>query len=514
NNILVEIEKLNNDFKDKMKAARTQDDENAKMKEKIQKHLQTIQSNEKQLLKKENEIKKMQKQHWEEISKLCTDRETMEKSFVEKEKQTSVHYEQLMKELKEKNAELGQNDRKDIHQQNGRQRQEQKEEVQCANQFSCSSIVDSDLFRSAKLLKICHGHTSTVWSIDYSTFNDGQFLCSGSLDKTIRVWDIKTAKQLKIFHGHSDYVSCVKFSSYHHYNNHSLITCSASSDSTIRFWDFKTEKTFRTFIGHADTVSSIQFSPFNHGRYLCSGSFDETICLWDIETHKSLHFFKGHTNSVACVDFSPLQSSIDVNGNRNAGVGIIGGNGYTICSGSSDKTIRLWDVETTKELTVFKGHNDTVRSVKYSPYDGYSGNIICSGSWDKTVRLWDIRTNKQIKVLNGHTDYITCVDFSPFTTNSNNEKIGCSRVICSASFDNTIRFWDARMPKQLQIINENKHSRKILCLQFVSMKNKSNCSKYSNILCYGSSDGNSNGIAELFFFCESNDFVFLKYNSL
>ncbi|ETN99735.1 WD-40 repeat protein, partial [Reticulomyxa filosa] len=132
-----------------------------------------------------------------------------------------------------------------------------------------------------------------VWSIDYSTFDSGQYLCSGSDDKTVRVWDVETTKQLRLFNGHSSHVFCVKFSPYrHHYHgvsNHRPIVCSSSCDKTIRFWDFETSKEFQILNGHYDGIAGIAFSPFNNGRYLCSGSYDKTIRLWDIETSKSLH---------------------------------------------------------------------------------------------------------------------------------------------------------------------------------------------------------------------------------
>ena len=72
---------------------------------------------------------------------------------------------------------------------------------------------------SSKLLKTFKGHTNVVKSIDYSTFGDDQFICSGSYDKTVCVWDVDTNKQIQLFNEHSDYVYCVKFSQ-HHYHYH------------------------------------------------------------------------------------------------------------------------------------------------------------------------------------------------------------------------------------------------------------------------------------------------------
>ncbi|ETO27198.1 hypothetical protein RFI_09934, partial [Reticulomyxa filosa] len=147
-----------------------------------------------------------------------------------------------------------------------------------------------DTFSSlSKLINTFTGHTNYVWSIDYSTFDDCQFICSGSHDKTVRVWDVDNNKQIQSFNGHSSHVYCVKFSSYHYHNHRQNVICSSSYDKTIRFWDFKHNKQLQIFNGHTGGVCGIELSQFNGGRYLCSGSYDSTIRLWDVETSKSLH---------------------------------------------------------------------------------------------------------------------------------------------------------------------------------------------------------------------------------
>ncbi|ETN97968.1 WD-40 repeat-containing protein, partial [Reticulomyxa filosa] len=147
-----------------------------------------------------------------------------------------------------------------------------------------------DTFRSSsKLINTFTGHTIAVSSIDYSPFDDCQFICSGSYDNTVRVWDVNNNKQIQLFNGHSNSVNCVKFSQYHYHYHRQNVICFSSGDNTICFWDFKHNKQLQIFNGHTDCVNGIEFSLFNGGRYLCSGSWDKTIHLWDVKTSKSLH---------------------------------------------------------------------------------------------------------------------------------------------------------------------------------------------------------------------------------
>ncbi|MBQ2787165.1 MAG: PD40 domain-containing protein [Bacteroidaceae bacterium] len=74
------------------------------------------------------------------------------------------------------------------------------------------------------------------------------------------------------------------------------------------------------------------------------------------------------------------------------------------------------------------GHTDCVESVAFSP----DGKRIVSGSIDKTIRIWDVATGKQIgEPLIGHTYTVLSVAFSPD-----------GKRIVSGSSDNTIRIWD------------------------------------------------------------------------
>ncbi|ETO08715.1 WD-40 repeat-containing protein [Reticulomyxa filosa] len=102
---------------------------------------------------------------------------------------------------------------------------------------------------SSKLLKTLTGHTSYLYSIDYSSFDNSQFICSGSDDKTVCVWDVENHKCIRSFNGHSGAVHCVEFSSYYYHNHHRNVVCSASYDKTIRFWDIKDNQQLQVFNG-------------------------------------------------------------------------------------------------------------------------------------------------------------------------------------------------------------------------------------------------------------------------
>ncbi|ETO32497.1 hypothetical protein RFI_04621, partial [Reticulomyxa filosa] len=93
---------------------------------------------------------------------------------------------------------------------------------------------------------------------------------------------------------------------------------------------------------------------------------------------------------------------------------------------------------------------------------------------------WDIRSGQQIQVFSGHSNWVYAVEYSPFVVNIKAVG-GNSNVICSASKDNTIRFWDIRSNKnQLYTINafdNDNDDDGITCLKFVSLRKKRKCNK-------------------------------------
>jgi WD40 repeat protein len=71
--------------------------------------------------------------------------------------------------------------------------------------------------------------------------------------------------------------------------------------------------------------------------------------------------------------------------------------GQRVLTGSWDKTARLWDASTGKEIRRFEGHSESVESVAFSR----DGKWVVTGSGDKTARLWEVPTGKEILRFEG-----------------------------------------------------------------------------------------------------------------
>jgi predicted NACHT family NTPase len=94
-----------------------------------------------------------------------------------------------------------------------------------------------------------------------------------------------------------------------------------------------------------------------------------------------------------------------------------------VVSGSDDNTVRVWDLQTGKQLQLLQGHTGLVSSV------ALQGNTVVSGSWDDTVRVWDLQTGKQLQLLQGHTDWVRSVALQ-------------GNTVVSGSDDKTVRVWN------------------------------------------------------------------------
>jgi WD40 repeat protein len=168
-----------------------------------------------------------------------------------------------------------------------------------------------------------------------------------------------------------------------------------------------------TLKGHSSDVNTVAFT--SDGKILATGSDDKTIKLWNIETQAEIRTLKGNNPWIWTVAFSP--------------------DGKTLASGGADNNLKLWNVSTGEELPSLKGHKDGIASVAFSP----DGQILATGSLDKTIKLWNLSTGNLIRTLAGHSQAVSSLTFSPD-----------GKTFASGSWDKSIKLWNVATGKEIR----------------------------------------------------------------
>ncbi|KAI0004261.1 TFIID and SAGA subunit [Russula compacta] len=167
----------------------------------------------------------------------------------------------------------------------------------------------------------------------------------------------------------------------------------------------------RKLIGHSGPVYSLAFDPVTGSaappKYLLSGSADATARLWSMDTMTNVVAYRGHQNPVWDVDWSPM--------------------GIYFTTASRDRTARLWSTDRTSTLRIYAGHSSDVDCVRFHPNSLY----IATGSSDWTARLWDVQRGTSVRVFIGHQGIISTLAFSPD-----------GRYLATAGEDLAINMWD------------------------------------------------------------------------
>jgi hypothetical protein len=156
--------------------------------------------------------------------------------------------------------------------------------------------------------------------------------------------------------------------------------------------------------GHTDSVNALTFSPNSH--LLASGSSDKSIKLWDMRDLDNVATLPGHENSVRALAFSP--------------------DGHLLASGSDDVTVKIWDVRERRSVAPLAQHSGYVNAVAFS-IDG----MLASGAGDKTVRLWDIAKLRTVATLPLHETWVSTMAFSPD-----------GQLLASGLANGTIQIWN------------------------------------------------------------------------
>jgi WD40 repeat protein len=277
--------------------------------------------------------------------------------------------------------------------------------------------------------RMFRGHSNRVVSLAFSS--DGRRFLSGGLDGTIRLWDVATGKevtklidinawiyrvqlsedQTEVYSVHGDgdvvvwslgnkhQVSRFNVGGIMHVEHAALsddarfLVCYNSNpgnDSGLWAWDLRKVSRIRRFgeRQYVNKVNCVGISP--DGKQVLSGEANEgNIRIWNVETGKQVRSLAGHWGGTYVAVFSPI--------------------GDQVLSFGADKVARLWDVETGREVSQIQGLSYPVKCIAISP-DG--DRAVFAGA-DSMVMLWDLCAGQKIRSYEGHKQWVFSVAFSP-----------------------------------------------------------------------------------------------------
>ncbi|XP_076886134.1 uncharacterized protein LOC143535895 [Bidens hawaiensis] len=127
---------------------------------------------------------------------------------------------------------------------------------------------------------------------------------------------------------------------------------------------------------------------------------------------ENLKKLRGHRNAVYCAIFDRL--------------------GRYVITGSDDRLVKIWSMETAYCLASCRGHDGDITDLAVS----FNNLFVASASNDCVIRVWRIADGLPISTLRGHTGAVTAIAFSP--------RIGSVYQLLSSSDDGSCRIWDAR----------------------------------------------------------------------
>jgi RNA polymerase sigma factor (sigma-70 family) len=198
-------------------------------------------------------------------------------------------------------------------------------------------------------------------------------------------------------------------------------TLALASDWVLGLWDVATGREVRRLADHTASFESVAFAP--DGKTVAAACY-AGVRLWEVSTGRELRQYRGIEGAVWGLAFSPDGKTLTARSDDNKGKYVI----------------LLWDVTTGEPLRRLTGHDDAIQSIAFSP----NGEMLASSGNDRTVRLWQVATGRELHrlqgaKLEGSAGWIWSVAFSPD-----------GKLLASVHGDETIHDWDPRTGKQVR----------------------------------------------------------------
>ena len=157
---------------------------------------------------------------------------------------------------------------------------------------------------------------------------------------------------------------------------------------------------------HSSQVFALAFS--KDGQLVASGSSDKTIKIWNLKKQRLQKTLESHSAHITDIEFDP--------------------NGAYLAVGSKGHGIMIWPIipgDPSREIIL---GDPTSQAFAISP----SGDRIVSGSSDSMLRIWDVSIGRLCETIKGHDNAVYTVAYSPDGS-----------LIASGSFDRTVKLWKA-----------------------------------------------------------------------
>ena len=237
---------------------------------------------------------------------------------------------------------------------------------------------------------------------------DGTRLASGSMDKTVRLWDLTNRNESMTLQKHTGWTNVLAFSP------DGKMFASGSTDKTVQLWNTTTGESLATLTGHINGITALAFSP--DSTTLVSGSADGMIRFWDTENGNPLADpITEHTQWIRAATFLKDSS--------------------TLASVAFNGEITLWNVKTSQKSTI-----QTVGDQDWCPTLAFSSDgtkLVSTGaegttvSWrpDHLIRLTAVKTGRELATLR----YVSGIDELTFSPDG--------ETVAFSGFDE-IRLWN------------------------------------------------------------------------